>query len=62
MIAALFAAPALSVSELDVAAVSDVGVKVRVNVPAVPVITRFVKVATPFLIITPSEIGKVEPF
>jgi hypothetical protein len=47
VIVALIAAPALSVSELDVAAISDVGVKIRVNAPAVPVITRFVKVATP---------------
>jgi hypothetical protein len=32
---------------LDVAGVNEVGVKVNVNVPAVPVITRLVKVAIP---------------
>ena len=35
------------VSELEVTGVNEVGVKVRVKAPAVPVITRLVKVATP---------------
>ena len=34
-------------SELEVTAVRDAGVKVRVKFPAVPVITRLVNVATP---------------
>jgi hypothetical protein len=47
VIAACVAAPALSAKLLEVAAVSDVGVKVRVKLPAVPERTRLVKVATP---------------
>jgi hypothetical protein len=36
------------VNEFEVAEASDVGVKVRVKLPAVPVTTKFVNVATPF--------------
>ena len=42
------AAPALRVIVFEVAAVKLVGVKINVNAPAVPVITKLVKVATPF--------------
>jgi hypothetical protein len=47
VIAACAAAPTLRAKLLEVAAVSDVGVKVRVKLPAVPERTRFVKLATP---------------
>jgi hypothetical protein len=47
VIAACAAAPTLRAKLLEVAAVSDVGVKVRVKLPAVPERTRSVKVATP---------------
>jgi hypothetical protein len=47
VIADAVAAPKVSANEPDVIAVSDVGVNVKVKFPAVPVITRFVKVATP---------------
>jgi len=43
----LLAAPAVIVRLLDVAGVNEVGVKVKVKAPAVPVITRLVKVAIP---------------
>ena len=39
--------PAVIVRALEVTAVNDAGVKVKVKFPAVPVITRLVKVATP---------------
>ena len=41
------AALAVIVRLLDVTGVNEVGVKVKVKVPGVPVIARFVKVATP---------------
>ena len=41
------AALAIIVRPLDVIGVNEVGVKVKVKVPGVPVIARFVKVATP---------------
>jgi len=47
VIATLVAAPAASAKLLEVTAVRDAGVKVRVKFPAVPVITRLVNVATP---------------
>jgi hypothetical protein len=47
VIATLDAAPAASAKLLEVTAVRDAGVKVRVKFPAVPVITRLVNVATP---------------
>ena len=47
VIAACVAAPTLSAKLLEVAAVSEVGVKVRVKLPAVPERTRLVKVAMP---------------
>jgi hypothetical protein len=47
VIAACVAAPTPSAKLLEVAAVSDVGVKIRVKFPAVPERTRLVKVATP---------------
>jgi hypothetical protein len=47
VIATLVAAPAASAKLLEVTAVRDVGVNVRVKFPAVPVITRLVNVATP---------------
>jgi hypothetical protein len=47
VIAACVAAPTLRAKLLEVAAVNDVGVKVRVKFPAVPERTKFVKVATP---------------
>ncbi len=52
LIANCVAAPAVIAKVLDVAAVSEVGVKVNVKFPAVPVMTRFVKVATPFTVAT----------
>jgi hypothetical protein len=48
VIAACVAAPTPRAKLLEVAAVSDVGVKARVKLPAVPERTRLVKVATPF--------------
>jgi hypothetical protein len=47
VIAACVAAPTPRAKLLEVAAVSDVGVKVRVKLPAVPESARFVKLATP---------------
>jgi hypothetical protein len=47
VIATLVAAPTASAKLLEVTAVRDAGVKVRVKFPAVPVITRLVNVATP---------------
>lgn len=44
---AIRVARALKVKLLDVAGVNEVGVKVNVKLPAVPVITRLVKVAIP---------------
>jgi hypothetical protein len=41
------AVPKVRANEPEVIAVSEVGVNVKVKFPAVPVITRFVKVATP---------------
>jgi hypothetical protein len=48
VIAACVAAPTPRAKLLEVAAVSDVGVKLRVKLPALPERTRSVKVATPF--------------
>ena len=45
------AAPALTVILPDVALVRPVAVKVRVRIPIVPVIARFVKVATPLVLV-----------
>jgi hypothetical protein len=47
VIIALEAVPKLSAKLLEVAAVSDVGVKARVKLPVAPKRTRLVKVATP---------------
>jgi hypothetical protein len=47
VIATLEAGPAVIVRLLDVAAVKEVGVKVKVKAPAVPVTTRLVNVAIP---------------
>ena len=47
MIAEAVAAPRVNANELEVTAVKAVGVKVNVKFPAVPVITKLVKVATP---------------
>jgi len=47
VIATLVAAPAASAKLLEVTAVRDAGVKVRLKFPAVPVMTRLVNVATP---------------
>jgi hypothetical protein len=47
VIAACVAAPTPRAKLLEVAAVSDVGVKLRVKLPVVPERTRSVKVATP---------------
>jgi hypothetical protein len=47
VIAACVAAPTPRAKLLEVVAVSDVGVNLRVKFPAVPERTRFVKVATP---------------
>jgi hypothetical protein len=52
VIAACVAAPTLRAKLLEVAAVSDVGVKARVKFPAVPERTRSVKVATPLIAAT----------
>ena len=41
------AAPTVKLNDVDVTAVSAVGVKVNVNGPAVPVSRKLVKVATP---------------
>ena len=48
VIATLDAGPAVIVRLLDVAALNEVAVKVKVKVPAVPVTTRSVNVAIPF--------------
>jgi hypothetical protein len=48
----LVAIPNVNVKGLEVAAVSKVGVKVRVYEPTVPVTTRFENVATPPLVDT----------
>ena len=45
--ASLVAAPAVRANEFEIAAVKLVGVNASVKFPAVPVITRFVKVAIP---------------
>ena len=47
MIAEADAAPNVKVNDDDVTAVSEVGVNVKVNGPAVPEIRKLVKVATP---------------
>ena len=47
MIADADAAPNVKLNEPDVTAVSDVGVNVNVNGPAVPVSRKLVNVATP---------------
>ena len=47
MIAEAVAAPNVKVNDDDVTAVSEVGVKVNVNGPAVPVSRKLVNVATP---------------
>ena len=47
MIAEAVAAPLVNANGLEVIAVKAVGVKVNVKFPAVPVITKLVKVATP---------------
>ena len=47
VIATLVAGPTVMASELEVMGVNEVGVKVRVKLPAVPVITRLVNVAIP---------------
>ena len=47
MIADAVAVPNVKVNDDDVTAVSEVGVKVNVNGPAVPVSRKLVKVATP---------------
>ena len=47
MIADAVAVPNVRANADDVTAVNDVGVNVRVKFPAVPVITKFVNVATP---------------
>ena len=47
MIADADAAPNVKVNDDDVTAVSEVGVNVKVNGPAVPVSRKFVNVATP---------------
>jgi hypothetical protein len=47
VIATLEAGPAVIVRLSDVAAVKEVGVKVKVKAPAVPVTTRLVNVAIP---------------
>ena len=47
MIAEAVAAPNVKLKELDVTAVSEVGVNVKVNGPAVPVSRKSVNVATP---------------
>jgi hypothetical protein len=52
VIIAFEAAPAVSAKLLEVAAVSDVGVNIRVKFPSVPEGTRSVKVATPLIAAT----------
>jgi hypothetical protein len=52
VIADAVAAPNVSANEPDVIAVKEVGVNVKVKFPTVPVITRFVNVATPLLAAT----------
>ena len=52
VIIALEAVPKLSAKLLEVAAVSDVGVKARVKLPVAPERTRLVKVATPLTAVT----------
>ena len=47
MTADLLAAPTVRANAVEVAAVKRVGVKVNVKFPVVPVITKFVNVATP---------------
>ena len=47
MIAEADAAPNVKLKELDVTAVSEVGVNVKVNGPAVPMSLKLVNVATP---------------
>ena len=47
MIAEAVAVPNVKVNDADVTAVSDVGVNVNVNGPAVPVSRKLVNVATP---------------
>ena len=57
----MVAAPAVIVNELEVAAVSEVGVKVKVRSPEVPVMTRLVKVATPLTAATEVVPDNVPP-
>ena len=52
MIADAVAAPKVRANESDVIAVNDVGVNVRVKLPAVPTIFKLVNVATPLLAAT----------
>ena len=47
VIADAVAAPNVKVNDDEVTAVNEVGVKVNVNAPAVPVIRKLVNVATP---------------
>ena len=47
MIADAVAVPNVKLNDDDVTAVREVGVNVNVNAPAVPVIRKFVNVATP---------------
>jgi len=65
VIATLVAAPAASAKLLEVTAVRDAGVKVRVKFPAVPVITRLVNVATPataVAVVVPESVPLPEAF
>ena len=52
MIADAVAAPNVKANESEVIAVNEVGVNVNVKFPVVPVITRFVNVATPLIAAT----------
>jgi hypothetical protein len=52
VIAEAVAVPNVNVKDDDSIAVREVGVNVNLNGPAVPVITRFVNVATPLLAAT----------
>jgi hypothetical protein len=64
VIIAFEAAPAVSAKLLEVAAVNDVGVKVRVKFPVVPERTRLVKVATPLTdatVVDPLKVPVPEP-
>ena len=61
VIAADAAAPAVIVTALEVTAVSEVGVKVNVRSPEVPVMTRLVKVATPLTAATEVVPDSVPP-